>query len=616
MRYIFVLLALVSLRLSAQNPVQMQVRFEKRSERQYEYRAQVQVEKGWHVYAAPDTRLGLEAPLIQVITPSASIENPVVEGQPTLLHDPIFQYHPLKVYTGNFILHGLASFPGPPPAEATIQLSGFAASDSNEFLPLNLQQSIHLNGAPVTSSKLSSIDLGHPLSDCGSGEIGGNKGWLMIFLLGFGGGLLALLTPCVFPMIPVTVSYFTNRKATTKSAGGLWYGLSIFLIYVLASVPFHLMDGLNPQILNTIATSAGLNLFFFLVFLFFSLSFFGLFEMRLPASVNNAAGSRAGIFFMALTLAVVSFSCTGPILGSLLVGSISSNGGAWQLTAGMGGFGLALALPFTLFAVFPQWLKRLPKSGQWMNTVKKVLAFVELALAFKFLSNADLVEHWGLLKREVFIGIWMLISIGLAYYLFNIPWYVRYGKIRVSNGRIALGLLTVMFILYLTPGLTQGNELKLLSGFPPPLSYSLYDHNLPSANSESATVTVVNDLNKAFELSRQQHKPILINFTGWACVNCRKMEENVWSKPEIKKLLSENFILVSLYVDDRKNLPEGGTMGEKWAKFEEDNFMQVSQPLYAIIGTDAKLLNHPVGYTPDVREYRQWLECGLSAEKN
>jgi thiol:disulfide interchange protein DsbD len=346
---------------------------------------------------------------------------------------------------------------------------------------------------------------------------------------------------------------------------------------------------------------------------------------------------------MALTLVIVSFSCTGPILGSLLVGSVSSNNGAYSLTAGMAGFGCALGLPFALFAIFPHWIQRLPKSGSWMNVVKKSLAFIELALAIKFLSNADLVEHWGILKREVFIGLWIIIFLCLAFYLFGIFEKKRkqfhslpvlrvvkkdYSQQSITKTRILFGILSLLFVIYLTPGITQmqSARLQLLSGFAPPLSYSIYGKK--NVQGKGLEPDVINDYEKAVRLSKQQHKPILIDFTGWACVNCRKMEENVWTNQEIQNLIKEKFILISLYVDDRKKLPSDqyivvktgdgqsrsiATIGDKNAAFQAKNFAQVTQPLYAILSPDEKLMNYPVGYTPDVKAYKQWLNCGYDA---
>jgi thiol:disulfide interchange protein DsbD len=340
---------------------------------------------------------------------------------------------------------------------------------------------------------------------------------------------------------------------------------------------------------------------------------------------------------MALTLSIVSFSCTGPILGSLLVTSLAAGGNAFQLTAGLAGFGLALALPFGLFAMFPGWLKRLPRSGDWMDTIKKVLAFIELALAFKFLSNADLVMHWGLLKREIFIAIWIFIAIMLSLYLFGafdppkpqffIPPSVK--KNRYSPRR-PVAALVMLFAIYLLPGLTNSGyaSLSLLSGFPPPLSYSVYEKS--GGPVHEVPVTIINDYQKALKLSRDQHKPLLIDFTGWTCINCRKMEELVWSRKEINELIRNNYILVSLYVDDRARLPpeqqfifktiDGNsktirTQGEKWSTFESENFRHVSQPFYVILSPDEKLLTNPIGYTPDEKDYSRWLHCGLNAFK-
>ena len=476
-----------------------------------------------------------------------------------------------------------------------------------------------------------------PADACG-GETHDTKkssGWA-VFFLGFLGGLIALITPCVFPMIPVTVSFFTKRSKTRKQGiqNGLLYGVSIFLIYVLASVPFHVIGNVQPEIFNSISTNPWLNLIFFIIFIFFSISFFGFFEITLPSGIANKAdsksglGSFGGIFFMATTLAIVSFSCTGPILGTLLVGSLQ--GGAWALTAGMAGFGFALALPFTLFAIFPQWLHTLPKSGGWLDTVKKVLAFLELALAFKFLSNADLVQHWGLLKREVFIGIWAVISMALALYLRGLlllPHDIKGAKI--SRGRKIMGDLAMVFGLVLIVGMTPKNTylLKFLSGFPPPTHYSLFANKSDQAGLHA---NVVNDYEKAVAMSKQQNKPILIDFTGWACVNCRKMEENVWTDPEVLAEIQNHFILVSLYVDDKELLPvekrfkytnaQGQTkdinsIGDLWATFQAENFNQVTQPLYVVMGPAQKILSNPVGYTPDAKAYLNWLQCSASKAK-
>ena len=478
-----------------------------------------------------------------------------------------------------------------------------------------------------------SIDLKNPVVACGD-EATEDKSLIAIFLLGFIGGLIALVTPCVFPLIPLTVSFFTKRSGTRKKGirNALFYGLCIFAIYALLSIPFHLLDKTDPEILNNISTNVTLNIIFFVIFIVFALSFFGFYEIGLPGSFANKVDSKsgigdfAGIFFMALTLAIVSFSCTGPILGSLLAGALTNNGGAWQLTSGMSGFGLGLALPFALFALFPGWLQSMPKSGGWLTSVKVVLGFLELAMAVKFLSNADLVKQWGFLKREVFIGIWIVIGICIVLYLLGVIRFAHDSKPKMTKMRWGFVILFSAATLYLIPGLTntKAATLTLISGFPPPLSYSLYER-------EITIKPLHNDYEKALELSRQQNKPILIDFTGWACVNCRRMEENVWIDPDVERLMKEEFIVVSLYVDERKKLPASQqteyttktgdvkqiiSVGDKWSTFQSENFNAVSQPQYAIISPDEKALTKTKAYTHDPDEFKEWLECGLKAFKN
>ncbi|QHI35506.1 Thiol:disulfide interchange protein DsbD [Kordia antarctica] len=462
-----------------------------------------------------------------------------------------------------------------------------------------------------------------------------------IFFLGFLGGLIALLTPCVFPMIPLTVSFFTKSGANSQKGlfNSMLYGFFIFLVYFLLSLPFHVLDSLDPEILNNVSTNATLNVIFFIVFVVFAFSFFGYFELTLPASWSNSLDSKAnniggivGIFLMAMVLVIVSFSCTGPILGALLGSTTLAAGDpAMKLTMGMSGFGLALALPFTLFAMFPKWLNSLPKSGGWLNSVKVVLGFLELGLALKFLSNADLVSHWGLLKREVFIGIWVLLGIGLTLYLFGKLKFPHDSPIKkLSFSRISLGILIFAFVIYLIPGLTNTKyaNLKLLSGFPPPLFYSLYDQEHGDC---PLGLPCYKDLEEGIAVAKAENKPIMLDFTGWACVNCRKMEEQVWSQPEVFNILQEEYILISLYVDDRKPLPEDKkfrfdkgngnikkikTYGDKMATLQTLNFNNNSQPYYVLISPNMEMLQKPVGYTPDAEEYADWLQIGIENFKN
>ena len=611
------------------------------SEGNYELHLKGNIKPQWHLYAKSKQIEEVEG--LKISFSDAAIQNvgeQKITGNNKIITDTIFQTNKkIEVAEGNIDIIQNIKIEGAVPAKLkTTLLYNIGGA---EFIPEEQKIEIIMEGGIDLSSSnrivIPTIDLNNPVNTCGGTGLQTTKsegnGLLTIFLLGFLGGLVALITPCVFPMIPLTVSFFT-KKATTKKKGvfnAVMYGFFIFLIYVLLSVPFYFIDSASPEILNSVSTNPWLNVAFFAVFIFFALSFFGLYEITLPSSFTGKADAKAGtgnllgIFFMALTLAIVSFSCTGPILGSLLVGSL--NGGAVQLTAGMGGFGLALALPFALFALFPNWLNSLPKSGGWLNSVKVVLGFVEVALAFKFLSNADLVKHWGLLKREVFIGIWVIVGIGLTLYLLGKIKFPHDSPIKkLSKARIALAILIGAFTIYLIPGLTntKAANLSLISGFPPPLYYSVYK----SGGDCVLGLNCSRDYEEGLKKAKAENKPILLDFTGYACVNCRRMEENVWSNEGIFKIMSEKFIVISLYVDDKKKLPaaqqftyktkEGVekeilTVGDKWATFETENFKNNAQPLYAIINTNEVLLNNPVGYTPDVTEYKNWLECGLQA---
>ena len=497
---------------------------------------------------------------------------------------------------------------------------------------------VPLEGGIATGGKIkiSSIDIKNPVAGCGD-DATKNKTLVGIFLLGLLGGLIALITPCVFPMIPVTVTFFT-KKAQDKTTGigkAVLYGLFIFLIYVAITIPFHLASKtISPEIFNNISTNVWLNLIFFAVFVLFALSFFGLYEIVLPSALANRADSRSGhatilgIFFMAGTLAIVSFSCTGPILGTLLANV--ANEGPWPLTAGAAGFGLALGLPFALFAMFPHWLHSLPKSGGWMIDVKVVLGFIELALAVKFLANADNVEQWGILRREIFIGLWILIGAALVLYLLGWLKMSHSSPIKkYSFIRVVAIIFFASVTIYLIPGVTNTTwaNLRLMSGFPPPLSYSIYKHHVLITN---GIKPMHNDYEKALAKAKAEHKPLLIDFTGWACVNCRRMEEKVWTSKEVDSLMRNEFVVVSLYVDERTKLPATEqeiymtatgnakpiiTVGDKWATFQTENFGATSQPQYAIISPDERALTKTKFYTPEPVEFADWLKCGLDAMK-
>ena len=473
-----------------------------------------------------------------------------------------------------------------------------------------------------------------------------DKGYWKIFLLSFFGGLLATFTPCVFPMIPMTVSFFLKQSGK-KSKGqfnALFYGLCIVLICLVFTLPFHLLEGVNRDVFSEISTNVYLNLFFFIIFVVFAISFFGAFEITMPSKLSNKvdnksnSGGLLGIFFMALTLIIVSFSCIGPALGFVFGTSLNSDGGATILSLAMLGFGLGLALPFMFFALAPSLLGKMPKSGGWLNTVKVVFGFIELALAFKFLSNADIGMDLHFLEREVFIAFWIAIFAALSMYLF--------GKItlphdsplsHISVGRMLLGLLSLTFTLYLIPGL-WGAPLKLISAFPPPMTYSESPQGFGSKSGGSnaselpdgAVYTVHNlvsfeNYEKGLAYAKKVNKPILIDFTGKQCVNCRLMENNVWSDEKVLSILKSDLVLISLYGDDKKELPKGewyiskengneiNTIGEKWSEFQIQRFNNNSRPFYVLLNPkDEKELNIPVPYTPDIEEYVTWLKDGIS----
>jgi len=466
-----------------------------------------------------------------------------------------------------------------------------------------------------------------------------NQGLWAIFFIAFLSGFAALLTPCVFPMIPLTVSYFTKRGGTHSKSirdAGL-YGFSIIIIYVLLGTLVTWIFGADA--LNILSTNFWFNLVFFAILVVFALSFLGAFEITLPSSWANSADRQAdkggvlGIFFMALALAVVSFSCTGPIVGTLLVQAASQGG--WAPVVGMLGFSSALALPFMLFALFPNWLQSLPKSGGWLNSVKVTLGFLELALAFKFLSNADLVLQLHYLERETFLAIWIAIFGAMAFYLLGLIKLAHDpDQIKISAGRLSLGLVTLAFTLYLIPGL-WGAPLKIISGFPPPMQYSESPNGFGinvSTNNEKLpdgaehgpqNIPVFTDYAIALAYAKKVNKPLLIDFTGFACVNCRKMEEHVWSNPAVNNILSNKIVLVSLFVDNQRKLPESEqhvssttgkkikTIGNKWSDFQISKYKTNAQPYYVLVNLKEESLLEPAAYTPDAKVFEDWLNRGI-----
>ena len=637
---------LISGIIFSQNPVTFQTEVNKISENKFELITNAYIEKGWRLYSQ-NLQKGGAIPTAFIYEKISSIEliDKTIESESITKFDPIFNIDQTyfedeatfvqKVETNNIIstynvkveyqacddvvcifreADLVFKFDGSKLKIQNQDLTSFIIEENNPLL-LNLKDKQLLEYINDSSDSFSS------------------NSYLNLLILGFIGGLLALLTPCVFPMIPLTVSFFTNNESKSNSKFNAFvYGFFIVGIYLALSIPFHFLDSLDPEILNSVSTNAYLNVLFFIIFILFAFSFFGFYEITLPASwVNsidsksNSIGGFIGIFFMALTLVLVSFSCTGPILGSLLVGSITSQGGAIQLTIGMLGFGVALALPFTIFALFPNLLKTLPKSGSWMNTFKVILGFLELGFAFKFLSNADLVEHWGILKREVFIGIWFVVSVLLFLYLigaFKFPHETK--KIKTPRFNYILGFVFLGAALYLFPALLPSGSQKarLLSGFSPPSFYSIY----PKSNDCPLGLNCFKDFESGYSYAKSQGKPILLDFTGWACVNCRRIEENVWTDPEVFKLINDEFVLISLYVDDRKELLDEDqiilkyksgkskqikTIGDKASTFQAINFKSASQPYYVLLDNDLRILNKPIQYTSK-DNYLNWLKEGLN----
>ena len=641
----FLLTAFFAKGQSSENPILLSTEVKKISEMEFDIVFKAQLFKGWYLYSQynpENASLPLEITMQEgetgyILVGKAKEESPfkkysdVWEKEEIVFKEKAIIMQRIQL-TNKEISQIKLNFFG--------QVCETACINIDENFTISLQgkivsETISIDERSKELSQKLKLDLKNKelLAETSTTNSEKSTGLMGIFILGFVGGLLALLTPCVFPMIPLTVSFFTKQSSNKKK--GTWnailYGFFIILIYMLLSVPFHFLDNLNPEILNTISTNIWLNIFFFVILVFFAFSFFGFYEITLPSSWGDkmdsasSVGGYLGIFFMAFTLAIVSFSCTGPILGSLLAGSLTSDGGATQLTAGMTGFGLSLALPFALFALFPNWLHSLPKSGGWLNTTKVILGFIELAFSIKFLSNADLVGHWGILKRELFIGIWILIFMLLALYLFAKIKFPHDSPIKkLSFSRISFGIFILAFVVYISPGVLKNPtwNLSLLSGFPPPQFYSIYEQE----NECPLGLNCYKDFDEGLAVSKLQNKPILLDFTGWACVNCRKMEENVWSDPKVYSLLKNEYILISLYVDDNeKELPKEAqftflkdngktkeikTVGDKWATFQVVNFNNTSQPFYVLMSHELEILNSPQQYT-DIATYQNWLETGL-----
>lgn len=577
----------------------------------------VEIEENWHLYGL-DVAEGGPVPTSFTVTPEGALRSPFAPKDPPIeTFDQVFEME-VTYFEDHAVFEATIDKESVGPSlEVEVE---FMLCDDSRCLPPDVETF--------------SFDTENLM------EEGKDNSFWNIFIVGFLGGFIAILTPCVFPMIPLTVSFFTKNEGKSRA---VLYGFFIVLIYV--SLGFLITRLYGPDALNAMAAHPFWNTLFFIIFFVFALSFFGAFDLTLPSGFINKVDSLSdkggiiGVFFMAFTLALVSFSCTGPIIGTLLV-EIAHSGSETGPIVGMFGFSLALALPFTLFAVFPSWLNTLPQSGGWLNSVKVVLGFLELALAMKFISIVDLVFQWGIITREVFIVVWIVIFAMMGFYLL--------GKIRfahdvpidhISIPRLLLSILTFSFVIYLVPGL-WGAPLKLISGFPPPSFYAEWkqDKNVTvvSGSGESQTssahhetcphnLNCFHDYDQGMAYAKEVNKPVLLDFTGWSCVNCRKMEDKVWIESNVMERIANEYVLISLYVDDREVLPAAEqyvsdfsgkkvrTVGNKWSDFQMKNYGQNSQPLYVLLDTEGNKLADPVGYTPNVREYVNFLDKGLRA---
>ena len=679
-KLLFTLIALVAVVfVQAQdndNPVKWSYSAKALENNQFELTYSAKIIKGWHVYAlkvSNDPKFIGPIPTSVNLNPdnkNFKVVSNVKDAKYITHYDPNFDAD-LNYYENNVIFKQIIQVISVSPFKLKGVLEYMSCNDSQCIFPdpikfeisidpttntsvseeQTLESKIDTAGKKIVESNANDpfhwdLDPNKPQENCQI-EQEEQTMWYA-FLQGIFWGLFALLTPCVFPMIPLTVAFFT--KSSSDGSGkskAVLYGVFIFLTYVTVSVPFHIFSSTNPEVFNEFATNPWINIAFFTIFIVFAVSFFGFYEISLPSSWankmdNNASkiGGIFGVFFMAITLVIVSFSCTGPILGGMLGQIYASNSqgtvdflglslslAPTKLTAATAGFGIALGLPFGLFAFFPSLMKKLPKSGGWLEDFKVSLGFLEVALAIKFISNADLVQQWGLLKRETFFALWIIIGLFWTLYLLGKFKFKPYqGSQTLSRTKFIFAVIIGTFTVRMIPGVMPPNELNkfaFLSGFPPPSSYSYYQHE--------SEFKIYRDLEEAVAAAKKENKPIFIDFTGWACVNCRKMEETVWIDPVISETLKDKYIMVSLYVDEKIELPtdqqmvykthdgrlkEIKTVGNKWATLQAETFQNQAQPFYAVISADSTLLIPTEDYNPDVNEYSNWLNCGIDAHNN
>ena len=643
-----------------QEPVKFKTTFNRLSDTEVEIVFDATIDGGWHIYST-DLEGGGPIPATFNIEKISGAEldgklQPV--GDEKSDYDKLFEMQvryfekaarfvqKLKLTGGDYRIEGFLEYAACndrnclPPAEVPFSYAGTSATASSPAVAAQADSSgasatedtppasaTDTQSAAPSSSADAGSDLWQPVIDelQGFGDAVGSvdQSLVVIFATGFIGGLLALFTPCVWPIIPMTVSFFLKRSKDRRKGirDAITYGISIIVIYVALGLAVTLLFGASA--LNAMSTNAIFNIIFFLLLVVFAASFFGAFEITLPSKWSNAVDSKAdatsgllSIFLMAFTLTLVSFSCTGPIIGFLLV-EVSSTGSIVAPTVGMSGFAVALALPFTVFALFPAWLNSMPKSGGWMNVIKVCLGFVELAFALKFLSVADMAYGWHLLDRETFLALWIVIFALLGFYLLG---WIRFphddDSNRVSVTRFFLALCSLAFAVYMVPGL-WGAPLKAVSAFAPPMQtqdFNLYKNDVHAR---------FDDYDLGMEYARQNGKPVMLDFTGYGCVNCRKMEAAVWTDPTVGDMLNNDYVLITLYVDNKTELPqpmtvvENGhertlrTFGAKWSYLQRVKFGANTQPFYVLIDNDGRPLNKSYSYDEDIDKYVSWLRTGL-----
>ncbi|SFO20932.1 thiol:disulfide interchange protein DsbD [Chitinophaga sp. YR627] len=626
------------------NPVHWTFKASPAGENKVEISATAQIDDGWHLYSQFLKEGGPVPTSFQFTnTESYHLVDSVTEiPAATSGYDSTFEmtilYHEKSVTFKQLVTYT------DPAARIKGQVHYMVCSGQKCLPPTDVDFEVAVDPTVSVAGSTAQVQKDNSTPDKQSPVSDSSSSILSIFLAGFLGGLAAFFLPCIYPMVPLTVSFFTKQSKTRRQGirAAIIYGCSIIVIYVGLGLLITAIFGASA--LNEASSSAVFNLLFFTILVVFALSFLGAFEITLPSVFVNridqqsGKGGWIGLFFMAFALALVSFSCTGPLIGTLLVEAVSKGSYLGPAT-GMFGFSLALALPFTLFAIFPSWLKSLPKSGGWLNSVKVTLGLLELALAFKYLTNVDLAYHWGLLSRDLFLVIWIIIFGVLAFYLL--------GKIRLSHDtevktlsipRLLLSMLALAFTVYLIPGLF-GAPLKGISGWLPPQQTQQFTLGAATSDKPAGSSThkyaglfhapenidAFYDYDEGMAYAKKMHKPVLLDFTGWSCTNCRKMEAAVWSDPEVLKRLKEDYVLISLYVDDRTSLSNTekyvskvssksiNTIGQKWSDLQQERFNTNAQPFYVLLDPDGKPTAEPRAFNLDIKAYIDFLDLGISA---